>query len=114
MFLETRWWKGTRLLQLAVFAYPGRACSSVDTLADRSGECRTRIERAGERLPSPECCGVLRAACCDGHRSHATRMRASANAKQRKPVRASHDVGRFFSVQVRERCAPLWRCSADF
>ena len=38
------------------------------------------------------------AACCDGHRSHATRMRATACAKQRKPVRRRGSF--FFGADV--------------
>ena len=62
--MESRWWKRhTPFTQLAVFADPVRACSAVDTLTDKSGECRTRIERARQESgcrPNVAVCCVLR------------------------------------------------------
>ena len=83
--LDSRLRKGTRLSQLAVFADPVRACSAIDTLADKSGECRTRIERARQESgcrPNVAACCVLRwpSVACHADARHGVHKTAQTSA----------------------------------
>ena len=91
-----------------MFADPVRACRADDTLTDRGGECRTRVERARQEGG----CRPKVAACC-ALRRPSVACHADARHGVRKTAQTSACVSRrgsfFFPVQMCERCAPLWR-----